>query len=146
MAKKEPRSATVKLLKAELKIDTAKITEEDKAKGVTHVADVKLEGVVKVAKERMENLSSRDLKGSVKVVLGTLNSFNGVLVEGKKPKELSKEIDEGKDSGTHAPLYLLLISSGVKIGILQSNIAVNVPGPFGIIDLSLIGNKKITSS
>lgn len=96
MAKKEPRSATVKLLKAELKIDTAKITEEDKAKGVTHVADVKLEGVVKVAKERMENLSSRDLKGSVKVVLGTLNSFNGVLVEGKKPKELSKEIDEGK--------------------------------------------------
>lgn len=95
MAKKEPRSATVKLLKKELKIDTAKITEEDKAKGVTHVADVKLEGVIKVAKERMAKLSSRDLKGAVKVVLGTLNSMNGVLIEGKRPKELSKEIDEG---------------------------------------------------
>ena len=96
MAKKEPRSETVKLIKKEFKIETAKITEEDKAKGKMHVADVNIDGVIKITKEIMSNLSARDLKGSVKIVLGTLNSFNGVLVNGKRPKDVIKEIDEGK--------------------------------------------------
>ncbi len=95
MAKKEPRSVTVKMIKKEFKIDTAKITEEDKANGVTHVADVKLEGVVKISKERMSSLSAKDLTGSVKIVLGTLNSMNGVLVDGKRPSQVAKEISEG---------------------------------------------------
>ena len=96
MAKKEPRSETVKLIKKELKIDTAKITEEDKANGVTFIADGKLEKVIEIAKQRMDKLSAKDLKGAVKTVLGTLNSMNGVMVEGKRPKEVAKEIDEGK--------------------------------------------------
>lgn len=96
MAKKEPRSETVKLIKKELKIDTAKITEEDKAKGITFVADGKLDNVVKIAKERMDKLSAKDLKDAVKIVLGTLNSMNGVLINGQKPSEIIKEIDEGK--------------------------------------------------
>ncbi len=96
MAKKEPRSETVKLIKKELKIDTAKITEEDKTKGITSVADGKLEKVVDIAKQRMDKLSAKDLKGAVKIVLGTLNSMNGVLVNGRKPAEIIKEIDEGK--------------------------------------------------
>ena len=96
MAKKEPRSETVKLIKKELKIDTAKITEEDKAAGKTVVADGKLEKIVEIARQRMDKLSSKDLKGAVKIVLGTVNSMNGVLVEGKRPKEIINEIDEGK--------------------------------------------------
>lgn len=96
MAKKEPRSETVKLIKKELKIDTAKITEEDKAKGITSVADGKLEKVVEIAKERMDKLSAKDLKGAVKIILGTINSMNGVLINGQKPAEIIKEIDEGK--------------------------------------------------
>ncbi len=96
MAKKEPRSETVKLIKKELKIDTAKITEEDKTKGITSVADGKLEKVIEIAKQRMDKLSSKDLKGAVKTVLGTINSMNGVLIEGKRPKELTQEINEGK--------------------------------------------------
>ncbi|MBI1978543.1 MAG: hypothetical protein HYS62_00600 [Candidatus Aenigmarchaeota archaeon] len=96
MAKKEPRSETVKLIKKEFKIDTAKITEEDKAKGITYVADGKLEKVVEIAKQRMDKLSAKDLKGAVKIVLGTLNSMNGVLVNGKRPAEIVREIDEGK--------------------------------------------------
>lgn len=96
MVKKEPRSETVKLIKKELKIDTAKITEEDKTKGITSVADGKLDSVVKIAKERMDKLSAKDLKGAVKIVLGTINSMNGVLVNGKRPTEVAKEIDEGK--------------------------------------------------
>ncbi len=96
MAKKEPRSETIKLIKTELKIDTAKITEEDKSKGISSVADGKFDSVVKIAKERMDKLSAKDLKGAVKVVLGTINSMNGVLINGKKPSEIIKEIDEGK--------------------------------------------------
>lgn len=96
MAKKEPRSETVKLIKKELKIDTAKITEEDKAKGITSIADGKLEKVVEVAKQRMDKLSAKDLKGAVKIILGTVNSMNGVLIEGKRPMEIAKEIEEGK--------------------------------------------------
>ena len=96
MAKKEPRSETVKLIKKELKIDTAKITEEDKAAGKTVVADGKLEKIVEIARQRMDKLSSKDLKGAVKIVSGTVNSMNGVLVEGKRPKEIINEIDEGK--------------------------------------------------
>lgn len=95
MSKKPPRSETVKLIKQELKIDTAKITDEDKANGKTHVLDAKMDKIIKIAKERMDKLSSKDLKGSVKIILGTLNSMNGVLVEGKRPKEIIKEIDEG---------------------------------------------------
>jgi len=96
MAKKEPRSETVKLIKKELKIDTAKITEEDKAKGIVSVADGKLEKVVEIAEQRMEKLSAKDLKGAVKIVLGTINSMNGVLINGKKPSDVIKEIDDGK--------------------------------------------------
>lgn len=96
MAKKEPRSETVKLIKKELKIDTAKITEEDKAKGVTSVADGNFEKVVEIAKQRMDKLSAKDLKGAVKIILGTVNSMNGVLINGKKPSEIVEEIDENK--------------------------------------------------
>ncbi len=96
MAKKEPRSETVKLIKKEFSIDVAKITEEDKAKGKTSVADVKMDKVIKIAKERGDSLSAKDLKGAVKIILGTLNSMNGVLINGKKPSEIIREIDEGE--------------------------------------------------
>lgn len=96
MVKKSPRSETIKMLKQELKIDIAKITDEDKTKGKTFVVDGKLEKVVIVAKNRMDNLSARTFKAAVKTVLGSLNSMNGILIEGKRPKEIAKEIDEGK--------------------------------------------------
>ncbi len=96
MAKKEPRSETVKMIKKELKIDTAKITEEEKTAGKTVVLDGKLEPIVKIAKERMDKLSAKDLKAAVKTILGTVNSMNGIMIEGKRPKEIIKEIDEGK--------------------------------------------------
>ena len=96
MAKKEPRSETVKLIKKELKIDVAKISEEDKTKGITSIADGKIEKVVEIAKQRMDKLYVKDLKAAVKTILGTINSMNGVLINGKRPKEIIKEINENK--------------------------------------------------
>jgi len=83
------------LIKKELKIELAKITEEEKTAGKTSVGDLKMDQIVKIAKMKQENLLARDLKSAVKQVVGTCASMP-VTVEGKKPKEAMKEIDEGK--------------------------------------------------
>jgi len=84
------------LIKKELGIEVAKITEEEKTAGKTSVGDLKMEKILKIAKLKMEDLLAKDLKSAVKLVIGTANSLTGVLIENKKPKEIIKEIDEGK--------------------------------------------------
>jgi len=83
-------------IKKELKIDKAKISEEDKAKGVTSIANITMDQVVKITKEKRNSLSAKDFKSVVKQVIGTIVSMQGILVEGKKPKEIIQEINEGK--------------------------------------------------
>lgn len=83
------------LIKKELGLEVAKITEEDKAKGITSVGDLKMEQVVKIAKLKMNDLLAKDLKSAVKMILGTAVSMP-ITVEGKNPKEIIKEVDEGK--------------------------------------------------
>lgn len=80
----------------ELGVEVAKITEEDKSKGKTSVGSLSMEQVVKIAKEKQKELFIKDLKKVVKMVLGTCNSMNGVLVENKRPKDVIKEVEEGK--------------------------------------------------
>ena len=84
------------LIKKEIGIEVAKITEEDKAKGVTSVGNLNFDQVLKIAKIKQSHLLSKDLKSAVKVVLGTANSMTGIMVENKRPKEIVKEVDEGK--------------------------------------------------
>jgi large subunit ribosomal protein L11 len=84
------------LIKKELGIEVAKITPEEKAAGKTSVGNLSFEQIVKIAKLKFEDLLVKDLKSAVKVVLGTANSLTGVLVENKRPKEIIKEIEEGK--------------------------------------------------
>jgi large subunit ribosomal protein L11 len=84
------------LIKKELGIEVAKITPEEKAAGKTSVGNLSFEQIVKIAKLKFDDLSAKDLKSAVKVVLGTANSLTGVLVENKRPKEVIKEVEEGK--------------------------------------------------
>jgi large subunit ribosomal protein L11 len=84
------------LIKKEMGIEVAKITEEDKTKGVTSVGNLNFDQVLKIAKIKQSHLLSKNLKSAVKVVLGTANSMTGILVENKRPKEVIKEVDEGK--------------------------------------------------
>ena len=42
---------------------------------------------------KQEELLAKDLKAAVKQVVGAANSLTGVQVEGKRPKEVIKEID-----------------------------------------------------
>jgi len=62
--------------------------------GRESIGDISLESVVKIAITKKSDLRSHSLKGAVKQVLGTCVSM-GVLVNGKNPKDVQREIDEG---------------------------------------------------
>jgi len=57
------------------------------------VGNLKMEQVVKIAKIKRPQLMAKTLKAAVKEILGTCVSM-GVLVEGKHPKEVIKEVNE----------------------------------------------------
>jgi len=59
------------------------------------VGDLSLDKIISIARAKRPNLLVKSLKAAVKTVLGTCVSM-GVNVEGKHPKDLFSEIDEGK--------------------------------------------------
>jgi large subunit ribosomal protein L11 len=63
------------------------------------IGDLSMEQLVKIAKMKRVQLLAPDIKRAVKEVLGTCVSM-GVTVEGKDPKEVQAEIDEGKHDST----------------------------------------------
>jgi large subunit ribosomal protein L11 len=84
------------LIKKEAGVELAKITEEEKTAGKTTTGNLTFEQVVKIAKMKKEELLAKDLKAAVKQVVGAANSLTGMQIEGKRPKEIIKEINEGK--------------------------------------------------
>lgn len=83
------------LIKKELKVEKVKLDESEKAKGKESVGDLKMEQVVKIAREKMGDMMVGSLKAAVKTVLGSMVSMP-VTVEGKKPKEILREVEDGK--------------------------------------------------
>jgi large subunit ribosomal protein L11 len=81
---------TSELIKGELKIESGKKGGPEDPKVV---GDISIEQVIKIAK--MKKSLSKGLKGSAKEVLGTCLSM-GVTCGGKDPRDVLKEIDEGK--------------------------------------------------
>jgi len=62
----------------------------------THkIGDLTIEQAIKVAKMKYDNLLGKELKQKTKEIIGTCVTM-GVTVEGKKPKETQKGIDEGE--------------------------------------------------
>jgi large subunit ribosomal protein L11 len=59
------------------------------------IGNVSMDDVVDVALMKKPSMTSRSLKSSVKSILGTAKSI-GLTVENKDPKDLVKEVDEGK--------------------------------------------------
>ncbi|HEC92603.1 MAG TPA: 50S ribosomal protein L11 [Candidatus Atribacteria bacterium] len=80
------------MIKKELNVKKLRIVDEEK--NVTNPGSISLDAVIKIAKAKEDALSG-DLKAKVKQVLGTCIS-GGVLVDGKNPREIQKEIDDGK--------------------------------------------------
>lgn len=84
------------MIKKEIGIEKAKLTEEDTAAGKTVLGSITMEQCVKIAKMKMGEMLVKDLKSAVKQVIGTVVSMTGIQVEEKSPKDILKEIDEGK--------------------------------------------------
>jgi len=57
--------------------------------------DIPIDYAIKVARLKKGSMLSRDYKKAVKEVLGTCLSM-GVKINGKDPREIQKEVDEGK--------------------------------------------------
>ncbi|MEM0173606.1 MAG: 50S ribosomal protein L11 [Sulfolobaceae archaeon] len=59
------------------------------------VGNITLEDVIKVAILKKPSLTAKTLKAAVKSILGSAKSI-GLTVEGKDPKDVIKEVEEGK--------------------------------------------------
>jgi len=80
---------TSALIVSELKIE--KGSGSPKAE---KVGNLTMEQVVRIAKIKRPEVLAKNLKGAVKEILGSCVSM-GVTVEGKDPKDVQKEIDQG---------------------------------------------------
>jgi len=78
------------LLKKELGIEKGA-----KTPGNEVVGNLSFAQVVKITKMKLGGSLAKDLKKAVKEVLGTCVS-SGITVDGRDPREVQKEIDEGK--------------------------------------------------
>ncbi len=65
------------------------------ASGTEWVGDIGIDSVVKVAKTKLDNSYATSLKSVVKSIVGTCVPL-GIKIEGKTPKEITTEINEGK--------------------------------------------------
>jgi len=80
---------TSSLLKKEANIEIARRTKPGEI-----VGNVTMEQIIKIAKMKMKDLNTNNLKSAVKMVLGTALSL-GLTVNNRNPKELIKEVDQG---------------------------------------------------
>lgn len=71
------------------------ITKGSGTPNTQKIGDLSMEQVVKIAKMKSADILARDMKAAVCEVLGTGVSM-GVTVEGKDPRDIQKEIVEGK--------------------------------------------------
>ncbi|KAL5599026.1 hypothetical protein BROUX41_003656 [Berkeleyomyces rouxiae] len=69
--------------------------DRKKEKNIKHNKSVSLEEVIDIARQMRHKSFSKDLKGSVKEILGTAFSV-GCQVEGKSPKAISDAIENGE--------------------------------------------------
>jgi len=79
---------TSALVKKELGIEKG-------AKDRSPVGDISMERLLGIAKMKREAMLSNTLKSALKECAGACQSL-GVNIEGKRPKEVIKEVDEGK--------------------------------------------------
>lgn len=82
---------------AALVIRALKEPERDrkKVKNVKHNGNITLEDVIEIARIMRPRSIAKELKGTIKEMLGTCVSV-GCTVDGKDPKDLQEEIEDGE--------------------------------------------------
>ncbi|MGF3523030.1 MAG: 50S ribosomal protein L11 [Candidatus Bathyarchaeia archaeon] len=78
------------LLVAELKVEKGSGTPNS-----AKIGDLSVEQIIRIAKIKRPELLAKTLKGAAKELMGTCVSM-GVTIEGKDPREVQKEIDNGQ--------------------------------------------------
>ncbi|MEM2954538.1 MAG: 50S ribosomal protein L11 [Candidatus Nanoarchaeia archaeon] len=78
---------------AALLIKEAKLTKGSSASNIKTVGALRMPQIIKIAKIKTE--SGKNLKKKVLEVLGTCKSL-GIIVDSKNPKDVTKEVKEGK--------------------------------------------------
>jgi len=78
------------LIVSELKVEKGSGTPNTQK-----IGDLTMEQIVRIAKMKRPELLAKSLKLAAKEVLGSCVSM-GVTVEGKDPRDLQKEVDQGK--------------------------------------------------
>ena len=73
----------------------AKLQKGTGTAGTEWVGDIGIDSIVKVANVKLESSYASKLKSVVKQIIGTCNCL-GIKIEGKTPKEITLEINEGK--------------------------------------------------
>lgn len=63
--------------------------------GTAWAGDITMDSVIKVANAKLEKSYASSLKSVAKTIIGTCVSL-GIKIEGKTPKEITAEINEGK--------------------------------------------------
>ena len=79
---------TSALIKKELNIEKGAGDNEP-------AGDLIFDSVIRIARMKKDSLLAEDFKGTIKEVIGTCQSV-GVTIDGKSPKEITAEINEGK--------------------------------------------------
>jgi large subunit ribosomal protein L11 len=80
---------------AALMMKEAGISKGSGTSGTEWVGDVPMESVVKIARTKLEDSYASSVKSIVKTVAGTCLSL-GIKIEGKSPREITAEINDGK--------------------------------------------------
>ncbi len=83
---------------AALLLKEAGVQKGSGTSGTDWVGDIGIDSVVKVAKTKLDNSYATSLKSVVKSIVGTCVPL-GIKIEGKTPKEITTEINEGKWDG-----------------------------------------------
>ena len=80
---------------AALVLKEAGIQKGSGTSGTEWVGDVTIDAIIKVANTKLEKSYATSLKSVAKTIIGTCLAL-GIKVEGKTPKEITVEINEGK--------------------------------------------------
>ncbi|MDH3677455.1 MAG: 50S ribosomal protein L11 [Nitrosopumilus sp.] len=80
---------------AALILKEAGIQKGSGTSGTDWVGDVTIDSIIKVANTKLEKSYASSLKSVAKTIIGTCLAL-GIKVEGKTPKEITAEINEGK--------------------------------------------------
>ncbi|KXS22511.1 60S ribosomal protein L12-like protein [Gonapodya prolifera JEL478] len=68
--------------------------DKKKEKNIKHSGNINLDTIIEIARKMHVKSLSKELKGTVKQILGTANSV-GCTIDGKAPTEIQAGIDDG---------------------------------------------------